>query len=644
MSYKQYNFIRVATATPLLQLANCEYNREQLVFTVKQAAEKGADFLVTPELGMTGYTCGDLFLQQALLKESAAQLSILCQETKDEDIIFTVGLPIFYKNKIYNCAAIIHAGKLLGLVPKTNLPNYSEFYEQRQFTPAFEGLQYYSDSYFKEIPFSVELLFKSKQNPLFTFALELCEDLWVPSPPSIRHSLVGALVIANLSAGNELVGKAEYRRTLVSNQSAKLNCAYLYASAGVFESTTDAVFAGHNIIAENGTILAESALFSSEIIFTEIDLERLSHDRSIHNTFPQINDKNYVVISFSQNENPKNSFLRNVSSFPFVPQNPLQLQENCETIYAIQAIGLRQRIIHTKAQSLVVGLSGGLDSTLALLVCLKAIKNTPLSKENIIAITMPAFGTTERTKSNAEILAKIAGVTFRTISISDSVRQHFKDISHNENDHSVVYENAQARMRTLVLMDIANAENGLVVGTGDLSELALGWATYNGDHMSMYGVNSSVPKTLVRHLVEYEANKNKKLQKVLLDILATPVSPELLPAVDGKISQQTEELVGPYELHDFVLYYTLRWGFSPTKIYFLEQIAFKDKYSTEIMLHWLKIFYRRFFASQFKRSCLPDGAKVGSVCLSPRADWRMPSDAIAEIWLKEVEQLGKDTQ
>lgn len=636
-----FNFLRTAVATPHIQLTDCDYNSREILAVAKNAYSKGVELLITPELGITGYSCGDLFQQQILLQNAIKSLHFICQETASLKMLLVVGLPVLYENKIYNCAAVLYEGTLLGLVPKTNLPNYSEFYEQRQFTPAGEFSAYYSDEYFDSVPFSKNILFQDTNNSLFTFAAEICEDLWVPSPPSISHAVAGALIIGNLSAGNELVGKADYRRGLVVSQSAKLSCAYLYASAGSGESTTDAVFAGHNIIAENGVSLAETKLFSEQIAITEIDLDRLSHDRILHNTYPteQSQNSKYIRVFFDHVPNKTTLKYRNIPRFPFVPQQESLLNENCETILNIQANGLCRRILHTKAKSLVLGISGGLDSTLALLICLRAIENTPLSRKDIIAITMPAFGTTERTKSNAEKLAEITGVTLRTINITDSVRQHFSDIGHDENTHDVVYENAQARTRTLVLMDVANAEGGLVIGTGDLSELALGWATYNGDHMSMYGVNASVPKTLIRYLVQYEANRSATLQKVLEDVLATPVSPELLPAVDGKISQQTENIVGPYELHDFFLYYILRWGYSPGKIFFLAQHAFKSNYDNKTILSWMRIFYQRFFASQFKRSCLPDGPKVGSVSLSPRADWRMPSDASSALWLQELDTL-----
>lgn len=640
-----FNFLRVAVATPHIQLADCEYNGKEILNIAKNCYEKGVELLITPELGITGYSCGDLFFQQTLLQSAMKALKTLCKETQNIAMLLAVGLPVVHDNKIYNCAAILYSGKLLGLVPKTNLPNYSEFYEQRQFTPASEFTSYYFDEYFTSIPFSKNILFQDSKNPSFSVAFEICEDLWVPAPPSISHVLAGATIIGNLSAGNELVGKADYRRSLVISQSARLSCAYLYASAGIGESSTDAVFSGHDIIAENGVTLAETSLFSESIAITEIDLDRLTHDRISHNTYPdnKKDTQNYLTVFFEHNSQKNDLTYRVIPSFPFVPTNKELLQENCETILNIQASGLQRRIIHTKAKSLVLGLSGGLDSTLALLVCLRAIQNTHLAKKDIITITMPAFGTTERTKNNAEKLAEITGVSLKTIPITDSVRQHFVDIGHDENIHNVVYENAQARIRTLVLMDVANAEGGLVVGTGDLSELALGWATYNGDHMSMYGVNASVPKTLIRYLVQYEATKNDSLREVLEDVLNTPVSPELLPAVDGKISQQTENIVGPYELHDFFLYYILRWGYSPSKIFFLAKYSFKDKYDNETILSWLQIFYQRFFSSQFKRSCLPDGPKVGSVSLSPRADWRMPSDASAALWLQEIENLSLDS-
>ncbi|MDL2324446.1 NAD(+) synthase [Ruminococcaceae bacterium OttesenSCG-928-A16] len=636
-----HGFIKTAAVTPPVKVADCEYNAAQIIACSKQAAAQNIALLVTPELGITGYTCADLFLQRPLQQAALQGLQTICAQTKGLNLILLVGLPLHHSGKLYNCAAVVHKGSVLGFVPKTHLPNYAEFYELRQFTPAFNGVQTYASSngIFNDIPFGTSLLFSCKGNQLFTFAVEICEDLWVPAPPSQHHALAGATVVANLSASNEIIGKEEYRQSLVSGQSARLCCAYLYANAGMGESTTDMVFAGHNIIAENGIILTETKPFAEGMAVVEIDLERLAHERTRQNSFPSAQAARYQTIEFELEVAPEPQLMRPVSPHPFIPVEANALQNHCEKTLALQAAGLQKRLQHVGAKRLILGLSGGLDSTLALLVCLRALQAAGRPTADILAVTMPAFGTTARTRTNAEKLAEATGATLQTIDISASVRSHFADINHPEDDYSVVYENAQARMRTIVLMDLANQQNGLVVGTGDLSELALGWATYGGDHISMYGVNAGVPKTLVRHLVAHEANTKPELTAILQDVLDTPVSPELLPAVNGEISQQTEDLVGPYELHDFTLYYVLRWGFSPAKILFLAQQAFNGKYNKATILQWLNVFYKRFFAQQFKRSCLPDGPKVGSVGLSPRGDLRMPSDASAALWLKELTNL-----
>lgn len=632
-------FIKVAAGTPAVKVADCHGNAQQILELAHAANKQGVKVLVTPELGITGYTCSDLFLQQTLLQSALEAFEHLCAHTKTLDMLLLVGLPLVHGGKLYNCAAVLHKGAVLGLVPKTHLPNYAEFYEERLFTPAFEGVQTYTGGFMQNVPFGTDLLFCCKNLPGFVLGVEICEDLWVPSPPSIRHTVAGAVVIANLSASNEVIGKDSYRRSLVSGQSARLVCAYLYADAGGGESTTDLVFSGHNIVAENGAILAETKLFTSELATSDIDVQRLAYERRRLTTYPPENSSGYAQIPFAF-ETAKTVLSRAISPTPFIPGSADALDGRCETILRIQAAGLEKRLRHIGAKTAVIGVSGGLDSSLALLVAARAMQNLGRPASDILAVTMPAFGTTSRTRSNAELLADAIGATFKTVDISASVRQHFADIGHSETDLSVVYENAQARMRTLVLMDMANQTGGIVVGTGDLSELALGWATYNGDHMSMYGVNASVPKTLIRYIVAYEASVKPHLAPVLQDVLATPVSPELLPAENGEISQQTETIVGPYELHDFTLYYALRWGFTPGKIYRLAQLAFADTYKSDVILKWMQVFYRRFFAQQFKRSCLPDGPKVGSVSLSPRGDWRMPSDAIATAWLQELDDFA----
>ena len=629
-----YGFIRTACASPRLKVADCIFNAKNIVETAKAAAKNGTTVIVFPELSITGYTCGDLFFQESLQHEAQQQLiSIIKQTAKLGSLIF-VGLPVPRTEGIYNCAAAICNGQLLALYAKSFLPNYSEFYERRQFTPFQQNMetQFVSFAGFDNIPFGTDILIQDKSNPSLKIACELCEDLWVPVPPSSRHILAGATVITNLSAGNEIIGKTEYRRNLVKSQSARSICAYLYANAGMDESTQDMVFAGHNLIVENGTVLAESTLFSNEIIYADIDVERLCQERRKTTSFGySVNNSlmttDYITVSVNLKDTKK--FSRFIDPHPFVPNDVEKRTQRCLEVITLQYQGLAKRLRHINCQSAVVGLSGGLDSTLALLITCRAFDSVGISRKKITAITMPCFGTTNRTYNNACALAHECGVTLKEVQIADSVRQHFKDIGQNENIHDVTYENCQARERTQVLMDYANKTNGIVIGTGDLSELALGWCTYNGDHMSMYGVNSSIPKTLVRYLVQWFADENNSA--VLRDILDTPVSPELLPPTDGKISQVTEDLVGPYELHDFFLYYLLRFGFSPSKIFFLAQHSELAKtYNTATILKWLKTFYRRFFSQQFKRSCMPDGPKVVSISLSPRGDLRMPSD-ISEL-------------
>ena len=662
-----YGFIKTACASPSLKVGDCKFNSEQIISAVKAAAKNGAQIIVLPELSITGYTCGDLFFQRTLQISAQEALKEIVAKTKTVNAIVFVGLPLPMTEGIYNCAAALFKGQLLALFAKSYLPNYGEFYERRQFTPFQQNMetQFISFAGFENVPFGTDILIQDKNNPSVTIGCELCEDLWVPVPPSSRHVLNGATIIANLSAGNEIIGKADYRRSLVKSHSARSLCAYLYANAGKDESTQDMIFAGHNLIAENGTLLSQSELFSDATVYADIDVERLCQERRRTTSFGfSANNNNfnsdYVIVDIEMDgasaaagkkgaggvrniKSPKN-FDRYVDPHPFVPSNQEKRTQRCLEVITLQAQGLAKRLRHINCQSAIIGLSGGLDSTLALLITCRAFDSVGIARSKITAITMPCFGTTDRTYNNACTLAKECGATLKEIRIADSVRQHFKDIGQDESVHDVTYENGQARERTQILMDYANKTNGIVIGTGDLSELALGWCTYNGDHMSMYGVNSSIPKTLVRYLVEWfatasEDSKNTKFADVLKDILDTPVSPELLPPKDGVISQVTEDLVGPYELHDFYLYYLLRFGFSPAKIFFLAQQS-KLPYSKEVMLKWLKTFYRRFFSQQFKRSCMPDGAKVGTINLSPRGDWRMPSDASAAMWLEEVEALS----
>lgn len=632
-------FIRAAAISPSLRVADCAYNAQQIVEAMQAFAAENVHLLCLPEFSLTGYTCSDLFLQEPLLRGAEKALGTILQASKGLSLVTLVGLPVRHSGKLYNCAAVVCGGELLGLVPKTCLPNYGEFYEKRHFQPGMEEAECIEYAG-QETLIGTRLLFACKQMPSFVLGVEICEDLWAPVPPSCAHALAGATVIANLSASDETIGKAAYRQELVAGQSARLLCAYLYADAGHGESTTDMTFAGHNLIAENGTILAQAAPFTAEEALTELDLNRMIQERQRNTTFVP-HTEGYTTVEFEMMPAVL-SLTREVSPTPFVPQDAASRAERCELILRIQAEGLAKRMEHTHARCAVVGISGGLDSCLALLVAVQACKVLERDTKDIVALTMPCFGTTQRTRSNAEILCEALGVTFKEINITNTVKSHFADIGQDPNTYDVTFENCQARVRTLELMDYANKYGGFVVGTGDLSELALGWATYNGDHMSMYGVNAGVPKTLVRHIVQYVADTcgNDTLRSVLLDILDTPVSPELLPtAEDGTIAQQTEKLVGPYELHDFYLYYVLRFGFGPVKIYHLARTAFEGRYEPEVLLHWLKNFYHRFFAQQFKRSCLPDGPKVGSVTLSPRGDWRMPSDACNALWMAELEEI-----
>ncbi len=630
-------FIKCAAATPEVRVADCEFNTRNITALIRSAEQAKAKVLVFPELCVTGYTCGDLFFQSTLINAARRSLGDILTASETLDMLIMVGCPLDFFDKLYNCAVVMQHGKILGIVPKKHLPNYNEFYEQRWFAPApAEKTTVTIFGY--QVPFGTSLTFQCAEMPEFCVSAEVCEDVWSPAPPSTDAALAGATIIANLSASNELVGKDEYRMSLTKGQSASLICGYIFTSAGEGESTTDVVFGGQRIIAENGKLLADSGLYTTGLTITETDVMALHSERLRNTTFCTSTAAPDVTFNMAVEETP---LTRKFEAAPFVPQIESEKNSRCEKILAMQAHGLAKRVKHTNCKTLVIGISGGLDSCLALLVCVEAVKilNKPLT--DIIAVTMPCFGTTKRTKSNAETLCNILGVTLRTIDISDTVRSHLRDISHDESNTNAAYENAQARERTQVLMDIANDENGLVIGTGDLSELALGWATYNGDHMSMYGVNGSVPKTLVRHIVKYyaETTTNPELSEVLLAIFNTPVSPELLPAKDGEISQITEDLVGPYELHDFFLYYAIRWGYSPKKVYRIAKTAFSGSYEDAVILKWLKTFYRRFFSQQFKRSCLPDGVKIGSVSLSPRGDWRMPSDAVNLAWAKELEDL-----
>ena len=628
-------FIKVAAATPKIKVADPAYNTEEILKIIDETEKNGASILVFSELTISGYTCGDLFLQQPLLTECKNQLLRIVKATENKSMLVVVGCPIVIKQKLYNCAVVISDGSILGIVPKTYLPNYSEFYELRHFTSG-EGLE--EDLWFGEefgyVNVTVNQLFKCKEIPELVVACEICEDLWVPLPPSTYHAMAGATVICNPSASVETTTKESYRRSLVSNQSARLLAAYIYADAGEGESTQDVVYSGHHLICENGSVLAEAKRFTNEIIYADIDVQKLAAERRKMTSFPGGQTDDYFEQEFSL-EVKENKITRTFPKAPFVPDNQDERDKRCDEILSLQSMGLKKRLEHTNCKHAVVGISGGLDSTLAVLVTARAFDLLDIPRENLICVTMPCFGTTDRTYQNAVSLIKELGATLKEVRIEKAVRQHFADIGHDENNHDVTYENSQARERTQILMDMANQYNGMVIGTGDMSELALGWATYNGDHMSMYAVNCSVPKTLVRYLVLYyaETTENKKLSEVLMDVLDTPVSPELLPPVDGVISQKTEDLVGPYELHDFFLYYMLRFGFPKAKLYRMAKLTFDGVYDDETIKKWLDKFYWRFFSQQFKRSCLPDGPKVGSVAVSPRGDLRMPSDASPTAWI-----------
>ena len=639
-----YGFVKVAAAVPRVKIADCNFNAKQLESLIAVADGKGVQIITFPEMCITAYTCGDLFGQQLLLEEAEMALMQILNNTRQLDIISILGMPVIVNSTVINAAVVIQNAKVPGVVPKTYLPNYKEFYEQRWFTSALQIAETSVRLCGQIIPMGTNLLFETSDT---IFGIEICEDLWSTIPPSSTLALQGAEIIFNLSADNEGIGKNSYLRSLISQQSARCISGYVFSSCGFGESTTDVVFAGNGLIYENGNQLAHNDRFSFEeqLVISEIDVEHLRAERRINTTFAASKgnipaDKKPVRIATEFVNSKELNLTRTFERHPFVPQGAA-LNERCEEVFSIQVAGLAQRLVHTGAKTAVIGISGGLDSTLALLVCVKTFDKLGLSRKNIIGVTMPGFGTTNRTYHNAISLMNSLGITVREISIKEACIQHFKDINHDINVHDVTYENAQARERTQILMDIANQTGGMVIGTGDLSELALGWATYNGDHMSMYGVNGSIPKTLVKYLVKWVAENEVDETSciTLLDIVDTPISPELIPADEnGDIKQKTEDLVGPYELHDFFLYYFMRFGFRPSKIFMLASLAFKEVYDEETIKKWLLIFFRRFFNQQFKRSCLPDGPKVGSISISPRGDWRMPSDASAAAWLKEIEK------
>lgn len=641
---KEYGFIRVGACVPKIKVADVEFNKNEIITQIKEAKNKNVQILTFPELSLTGYTCNDLFMQDVLLDSSLKALKEIKDFTKKIDQVIIIGMPLRHENQIFNVAVVIQKGEVLGIVPKTYIPNYSEFYEKRWFSSSTNIKENKINLFGKDIPFTTNITFADKDDKDVCFAIEICEDLWSVYPPSTNHAINGATIIFNLSSSNEIVGKYEYRKSLVKNQSAKTISAYVYASSGVCESSSDVVFSGHAMIAENGGILKENERFNfeSNLIYTDVDVKKLMNNRYKDISYMGVvNNDDYVKVEIDVKDTLKDTVRIN-DMYPFVPKNEAKREERCNEIFNIQAAGLAKRLLHTGIKRCVIGISGGLDSTLAFLVIVEAYKKLGISNDNIIAITMPGFGTTDRTYNNAVDLVNSYGASLREISIKESCIQHFKDIGQDENTHDVTYENAQARERTQILMDVANKEGALVIGTGDLSELALGWCTYNGDHMSMYAVNTSIPKTLVRYLVEFVALKeeNELGKKALLDILDTPISPELLPPdKNGKIKQKTESVVGPYVLHDYFLYHFLRYGASPKKIYFMAKKTFERKYDNEEIKKWLTVFIKRFFNQQFKRNCMPDGIKVGTISLSPRGDLRMPSDASYNIWLKELEDL-----
>lgn len=630
-------FIRVCAATPDIRVADCAYNEKNIMNLMDEAYEKQVSVLVFPELCITGYTCGDLFLQDVLLKAAQDSLRHIVSHSAGKNMLVFVGMPFMHKGKFFNVAAAICDGRLLGLVPKKNIPNYSEFYEMRHFTP---GMDECVDTALG-VKLGSRLLFRCENIEELVVGAEICEDVWVACPPSTYHAQAGATLIVNCSASDETTGKDIYRRALISGQSARLVCGYIYANAGEGESTQDLVFGGQNLVCENGNVLAETRRFKNGTAIAELDLQRLVNERRRMNTYTVNTDDDYEIVDFTL-EKYDLGLTRYYARTPFVPSSKVDRDVRCEEILSIQAMGLKKRLAHTGCRNAVIGISGGLDSTLALLVTARAFDSLSIPRENITAVTMPCFGTTDRTYNNAVELTRRLGATLTEVNIKEAVRIHFRDIGQDESVHDVTYENGQARERTQILMDIANKSGGMVIGTGDMSELALGWATYNGDHMSMYGVNCSVPKTLVRHLVKYYADTcgDSSLREILEDVLDTPVSPELLPPTEGQISQKTEDLVGPYELHDFFMYYILRFGYMPHKVYRIACHAFEGEYDTQTIYRWLDTFYRRFFAQQFKRSCLPDGPKVGSVAVSPRGDLRMPSDAVRSLWLEDLASIN----
>jgi NAD+ synthase (glutamine-hydrolysing) len=638
-----YGFVRVAAAVPKLKVADCEYNADNIIDIIHKADSLKIQFVVFPELSITAYTCGDLFHQQQLLNDALQQLERILEKTKYLGLVAVIGLPVQLDNQLFNCGVAIQYGQILGVVPKIYIPGYSEFYEQRWFSPGTKSLSTMIKLCGQTVPFGNDLLFEEEGDSRAVFGIEICEDLWVPIPPSSTQALAGANLLFNLSASNEVIGKYEYRRNLIQQQSGRCIAGYIFSSSGIDESTTDVVFGGHALIAENGGLISQSERFSSQeqLIYTEIDIEKLTNDRCKNTSFKEgFIDRKFRKISFKIKKNDPFEITRYIDPHPFVPSSISSRDERCSEIFSIQTSGLGKRLRHTNIKKAVIGISGGLDSTLALLVIAKTFDKLGLPRENILAVTMPGFGTTDVTYSNAFKLMESMKTSINEIDIKPACLQHFNDIGHDSGVHDLTYENVQARERTQILMDIATKNNGLVIGTGDLSELALGWSTYNGDHMSMYSVNCSIPKTLVKFLVKWVADNvvEAKTKEILYSILETPITPELLPPDEfGEIIQKTEDIIGPYELHDFFLYHMIRYGAPPLKVLYLAEKAFKGVYSHVVIKEWLKVYYRRFFSQQFKRSCLPDGPKVGTISLSPRGDWRMPSDAESRMWLKELD-------
>jgi len=640
----KYGFLRLAVISPEMRIADIDFNLDKIISAISDATRKHCQIILFPELSITGYSCADLFFQSKLLRNAREAINQLASKTRTKKIVIVIGAPIAVKGKLFNCAVVLNSGNILGIVPKTELCNTGEYYEERWFSSEIDRQTDYIKWDGNHIPFGADLVFEQNEVPFANFGIEICEDLWAIKSPSNDLSVSGAQIILNLSASNEYLTKQEYRKNLVNMQSARCLSAYAMASSGPNESSTDTVFSGHSIVAENGIILDETDRFhfDTQMSITDIDVEKLNNERQRNNSFGRITtDKNFRTVNFSLNHLSDFKIYREIHKSPFVPNNINLRKSVCEEIFSIQTTGLIQRLRHTGCKSLIIGISGGLDSTLALLVAIESFKKLKYNLKNIISVTLPGHGTSSRTKSNAEKLAKLLGVNFKLISITNAVEQHLIDINH-KGKKDIVFENAQARERTQILMDLANKLNGLLVGTGDLSEIALGWSTYNADHISMYNVNSGIPKTLVQYIIKWvsEEKFTGKISKVLNDICDTPISPELLPTdKSGKILQKTEELIGPFQLHDFFMYYAIRMNYSPKKILFLALIAFRDGYSKNEILKWLKVFYKRFFDNQFKRSCMPDGVKVGTLALSPRADWRMPSDAKYKIWLKELNDI-----